>query len=102
MNGKKSFVLYFDAMRLMLMLPVEQRGWLITAMTDFAKIAAEDPDADWETIAEAYPAMTDDCLLVLEYMCSFIARDTDTWHSQREARMRRREEKLRRQAEGEA
>ena len=99
MNDKKSFILYLDAMRLISYLPVEQRGWLITALTAFAWAAIEDPDADWEVIADEYPAMSEECRGLFRFMCGSIARDTATWYSQREARIRRREEKLRRQAE---
>ena len=56
-SDKKSFVLYFDAMRLFLMLPVEQRGWLITALADFAYQVAQDQTLIWEEVANQYPEL---------------------------------------------
>ncbi|MBQ7777455.1 MAG: hypothetical protein IJ396_00935 [Oscillibacter sp.] len=100
MNEKKSFVLYFDAMRLFFMLPVEQRGWLITAIIFFAAEVAEDASVKWEEVAERFPELDENSRFVMQFMCGTIARDTIKWHSQREARLRRQEEK-RRQQEGE-
>ena len=102
MNDKKSFILYFDAMRLFLMLPVEQRGWLITALADFAYMVAEDQALIWEEVADRYPALDENSRFVMQFMCGSIARDTTKWHNQRSARLRRQEEKRRRlEEEGE-
>ena len=101
-DKKKSFILYLDAMRLTKILPVEQRGWLITALTAFAWAVAEDLDADWEEIADAYPAMSEECRDFMQYMCSSIARDTGKWHSRREASIRRKKKLYEQEEEAQA
>ena len=102
MGEKKSFILYFDNLNLLRILPMEQRGLLITAVGEFAMAVADDPEFEWKAIAETYPEMEDNTVFVMQFICGCIARDTETWNLQREARIRRREEKLRRQQEGEA
>ena len=99
MNDKKSFIMYFDSMPLFLMLPVEQRGWLITALILFASEVAEDLEVTWEEVAERFPALTEDSRFVMQFLSGIIGRDTVKWNHQREARTRRQEEK-RRQQEG--
>lgn len=99
MNDKKSFILYFDSLPLFLMLPVEQRGWLITALILFASEVAEDLEVTWEEVAERFPALTEDSRFVMQFLSGIIGRDTVKWNHQWEARVRRLEEK-RRQQEG--
>lgn len=100
MNDKKSFILYFDSLPLFLMLPVEQRGWLITALIRFAAEVAEDIDVTWEEVAEDFPALTEDSRFVMQFLSGIIGRDTVKWNHQREARLRRLEEKQRQQEGG--
>ena len=76
MNDKKSFILYFDSLPLFLMLPVEQRGWLITALILFASEVAEDLEVTWEEVAERFPALTEDSRFVMQFLSGIIGRDT--------------------------
>ena len=97
MNDKKSFILYFDAMPLFSLLPVEQRGWLISALFVYAREVAEEADVTWEEVAELFPALDENGRFVMQFMCSAIGRDTKKWGQQREARIRRQEEKRRKE-----
>ena len=54
---KKGFVLYFDACDGVMTLPPEQRGWLLSAVCDFAKACAGDPGASFQATVEKFPEM---------------------------------------------
>ena len=78
MEGKKSFVLYFDAYDHLAALPAEQRGELLLALFEYARSAAQGhPDAE-ETAAK-HPAMTPETRMAFSFMAQTIRRDTEQW-----------------------
>ena len=78
MEGKKSFVLYFDAYDHLAALPAEQRGELLLALFEYARSAAQGhPDAE-ETAAK-HPAMTPETRRAFSFMAQTIRRDTEQW-----------------------
>ena len=93
MNQKKSFVLYFDMLPIIDMLPPEQRGWLFSAIFAYAMQAAEQPERPWEEVLAKFTELEERTKLILQFICGTIARDTEKWRQQRAARIRRREEK---------
>ena len=102
MNKKKSFVLYFDMLPIIDMLPPEQRGWLFSALFTYAMQAAEQPERSCEEVLDKFSELEERTKLIFLFICGTIARDTEKWRQQREARIRRREEKKRQEADGSA
>ena len=90
---KKSFVLYFDSWPLIATLPPEQRGWLLSAVFDFAIRVAKDQNVSKEALLDHYPEMTPDTRMAWGFVCGMIARDTGRWSQQRDSRIQRRAQK---------
>ena len=90
---KKSFVLYFDSWPLIATLPPEQRGWLLSAVFDFAIRVAKDQNVSKEALLDHYPEMTPDTRMACGFICGMIARDTGRWSQQRDSRIQRRAQK---------
>lgn len=91
-NQKLSFVLYFDNAPMLLSLPPEQRGWLLTAVFDYAQRIAQDPTADIPQVLEGYPQLTPQAQTACFSVCLNIARDTRRWQGRQQAALRRRQE----------
>lgn len=91
-NPKLSFVLYFDNYPMLLSLPPEQRGWLLTAVFDYAQRIAQDPGADIPQVLEGYPQLTPQAQTACFSVCLNIARDTRRWQNRQQAALRRRQE----------
>ena len=79
MGSKKSFVLYFDAYRCLIQLPVDQRGELITALFEYAREAAERPEAEPGELLARHPAMTAETWMAFSFLAETIRRDTEKW-----------------------
>lgn len=91
-NTKKGFLLYFDNAPMLLSLPPEQRGWLLTAVFDYAQHIAQDPGADIPQVLECYPQLTPQAQTACFSVCLNIARDTRRWQNRQQAALRRRQE----------
>ena len=91
-NTKKGFLLYFDNAPMLLSLPPEQRGWLLTAVFDYAQRIARDPGADIPQVLEGYPQLTPQAQTACFSVCLNIARDTQRWQNRQQAALRRRQE----------
>ena len=78
MEGKKSFVLYFDAYDLLKALPAEQRGELLLALFEYAQAAAQGHPEPEETMA-GHPAMTPETRMAFAFLAQTIHRDTEQW-----------------------
>ena len=96
MGSKKSFVLYFDAYRCLIQLPVDQRGELITALFEYAREAAERPEAEPGELLARHPAMTAETWMAFSFLAETIRRDTEKW---REKHTRYAQAALRRERE---
>ena len=96
MGSKKSFVLYFDAYRCLIQLPMDQRGELITALFEYAREAAERPEAEPGELLARHPAMTAETWMAFSFLAETIRRDTEKW---REKHMRYAQAALRRERE---
>ena len=81
---KKGFVLYFDACDGVMTLPPEQRGWLLSAVCDFAKACAGDPGASFQATVEKFTEMRPETVMACRFLCDTIQRDTGKWHTRRE------------------
>ena len=82
MNQKKGFLLYFDACEELNALPPDQRGWILSALNEFARRCAEDLQTDAQAVLDCYPALLPEhhvaCLVRFEN----IRRDTRRWNKQ--------------------
>ena len=96
MGSKKSFVLYFDAYRCLIQLPMDQRGELITALFEYAREAAERPAAEPGELLARHPAMTAETWMAFSFLAETIRRDTEKW---REKHTRYAQAALRRERE---
>ena len=89
---KKSFLLYFDSYPMLIGLSPEQRGWVLSALFDFAGQVWRNPELPAEDTADLYPQLTESGRMVFGFLASIVRRDTLRWLSQREARAQRRQQ----------
>ena len=69
MNKKKSFVLYFDMLPIIDMLPPEQRGWLFSALFAYAMQAAEQPERSCEEVLDKFSELEERTKLIFQFIC---------------------------------
>ena len=79
MRDKKSFLLYFDAYPLLVLLPPEQRGHLLTAVYEYAMGIWREEDVKVESFLESRPELTADARMACGFLCANIRRDTEKW-----------------------
>ena len=92
-SPKKSFLLYFDNYPMLVSLPPEQRGWVVTALMVFADRVWRDSSTALEEIMEQFPKLTPEARLVCGFMGASILRDTQRWLSRRQRQAASRTEK---------
>ena len=80
---KKSFLLYFDMGPSIRCLPPEQRGYLLTALYDFAEAAARG-EASTEAVLQVWPQMRPETQMAFRFMAEAVRRDTEKWRKRRE------------------
>lgn len=98
LNEKKSFLLYLDNWEVVQALTMEQRGWVLTALYEYAmELGVSDAREVWEFL-ERYPQMDAAAKVACAFMCAAIARDTRKWLSQQQSR---RKKALERRMQGE-
>ena len=92
-NEKKSFLLYMDNWEAIHDLPVEQRGWVLTALYEYAiELGVSNIQGVWAFL-ERYPEMSPAAKVACGFMCTTIARDTRKWLAQQETRRKKALEK---------
>ena len=76
--SKKGFVLYFDQKPCLDSLSAEQRGYLLSALMQYAQEVAE-----WDTSVEAvmaeYPQLLPEAQMAMRFLCGTVLRDTEKW-----------------------
>lgn len=88
-NEKKSFLLYIDNWDAIQALTPEQRGWVLTALYEYAiELGYSDKQAVWEFL-DRYPHMDAAAKVACSFMCTTIARDTKKWLSLQECRRKK-------------
>ena len=92
MSKKKGFVLYFDACPAVMLLPPEQRGWLVSAVFSYAIQVAEDPDTSMERVLSDFPALSDPARMACQFICAAVKRDTERWNRRCAANQRQRKQ----------
>ncbi len=89
-NQKNSFLLYLDNYPVLMTLPPEQRGWLLTALYVYAQRLSREEQADMTQIMEEFPQMTEQTQVAFGFMAGNICRDTQKWLAQRRSRLERK------------
>lgn len=83
MNEKKSFILYFDAYPCIQALPVEQRGFLLSGIYEYALWEAREPGTG-EQVLEQMTELSDAAKMVFYFITKNIRRDTEKWRDRQE------------------
>ena len=91
-NPKTGFILYFDSAPILAQLSPEQRGWLLSALFQYADRAWREPGVTQEDVLLFYPQLTPQSRTAFGFLASTIARDTQRWLRQREVRTQRRQQ----------
>ncbi len=92
MNEKKGFLLYFDSWPMVMDLPMEQRGLLLTALYQYAQRVWREDSVTIDEMTEDCPGMAPQTRMACRFMGVYILRDTRRWLSQQQSRSRRRQE----------
>jgi len=80
---KRGFVLYFDACHSISTLPPEQRGYLLSALYDYA-VELSAADRDPESALTQYPELGAEARMAFLFMGGAVRRDTRKWKERRE------------------
>ena len=78
-NKKRGVVLYFDACDELNALTPEQRGWVLSALNDFAQACAEDVGTDMKAVLDRYPQLSPENHVACLVRFETIRRDTLRW-----------------------
>ena len=92
-NEKKSFLLYLDNRDAVQALSMEQRGWVLTALYEYASELGTSNNQEIWAFLERYPEMDKAAQVACSFMCSTIARDNRKWLCQQESRRKKALEK---------
>lgn len=83
MADKKSFLLYFDMYPSIRGLPPEQRGYLLSALFEYA-------DGAWksgcgkESVLQKFPQMNEAARMAYSFIAEAVQRDTEKWREKQE------------------
>ena len=89
-NKKASFLLYFDSYPVLISLPPDQRGWLLTVLYVYADRLGRGEEITMEEVLDSFPQLAEPTRVACGFMGANIFRDTQKWFAQRRARMERR------------
>ena len=78
MADKKSFLLYFDMYPSIRGLLPEQRGYLLSALFEFADAAWRE-NGSRESVLERFPQMSEAARMAYSFIAEAIQRDTEKW-----------------------
>lgn len=79
-NTKKSILLYLDNYPMLVALPPEQRGWVVTALLEYGGELCRDETVTPEAVMGRFP-MSSEARLVFGFMGANIRRDNQRWLS---------------------
>ena len=102
-NPKRGFVLYFDNYPMIIALPPDQRGWLITALMEYAERLSRGEGLPPEDLLTRYPPLSPQTKTAFQFMATGVDRDTQRWlQRQRAGEERRRLRHFRNRRNGSA
>ena len=78
-NPKRGFVLYFDNYPMIIALPPDQRGWLITALMEYAERLSRGEGLPPEDLLTRYPPLSPQTKTAFQFMATGVDRDTQRW-----------------------
>lgn len=90
-NPKRGFIIYFDNYPMLIKLPPDQRGWLITALIEYAQQLSCGDGKSLDQILERYPPLSPQTRTTLQFMAAAADRDTQRWMQRRQAALERRQ-----------
>lgn len=90
-NPKRGFVVYFDNYPMLINLPPDQRGWLFTALMEYAELAGRGEGVSTEEILARYPPLSPQTQTAFQFMAAAVDRDTQRWLSRRQTAQERRQ-----------
>lgn len=89
-NPKRGFVLYFDNYPMIIALPPDQRGWLITALMEYAERLSRGEGLPPEDLLTRYPPLSPQTKTAVQFMATGVDRDTQRWLQRQRAGEERR------------
>ena len=89
-NPKRGFVLYFDNYPMIIALPPDQRGWLITALMEYAEWLSRGERIPPEDLLTRYPPLSPQTKTAFQFMATGVDRDTQRWLQRQRAGEERR------------
>ena len=89
-NPKRGFVLYFDNYPMIIALPPDQRGWLITALMEYAERLSRGEGLPPEDLLTRYPPLSPQTKTAFQFMATGVDRDTQRWLQRQRAGEERR------------
>lgn len=89
-NPKRGFVLYFDNYPMIIALPPDQRGWLITALMEYAERLSRGEGLPPEDLLTRYPPLSLQTRTAFQFMATGVDRDTQRWLQRQRAGEERR------------
>ena len=89
-NPKRGFVLYFDNYPMIIALPPDQRGWLITALMEYAERLSRGEGLPPEDLLTRYPPLSPQTKTAFQFMAAGVDRDTQRWLQRQRAGEERR------------
>ena len=92
-NEKKSFLLYLDNWETLKGLSVEQRGWVLTIIYEYAEQIGVCDRQELQIFLERYPEVDETVKVACSFLCTTIARDTKKWLCQQESKHKKALEK---------
>ena len=92
-NPKRGFVVYFDNYPMLITLPPEQRGWLFTALMDYAARQSRGEGEPPDVLLERYPPLSAPTRTAFQFMATAIDRDTQRWLQRQRVGEERRQAK---------
>ena len=78
-NIKRNILLYLDSYPMVVSLPLEQRGLLLTALMVYGDRLSRDVGTEAEEIADQFPQLTREANAIFGFMAGNILRDTQKW-----------------------
>lgn len=89
-NPKRGFVLYFDNYPMIIALPPDQRGWLVTALMEYAERLGRGEGMSPEELLTHYPPLSPQTQTAFQFMAAGVDRDTRRWRQRQQAGEERR------------
>ena len=89
-NPKRGCVLYFDNYPMIIALPPDQRGWLITALMEYAERLSRGEGLPPEDLLTRYPPLSPQTKTAFQFMATGVDRDTQRWLQRQRAGEERR------------